>query len=60
MGLMAATAALALTVAVDSFFWQRALWPEGEVFFFNTVENKSKEWGVMPAHWCAGTHTIIF
>jgi hypothetical protein len=45
------TLALLTTVLVDSVFWGRWLWPEGVVLFFNTVENKSHQWGVMPPHW---------
>lgn len=50
-GMVAGSCSLALTVLVDSFMWRKLLWPEGSVLFFNTVLNKSKEWGVMPWHW---------
>ncbi|CAL8468707.1 g8247 [Coccomyxa elongata] len=51
IGLAAATASLLLSIFVDSIFWGRWLWPEGEVLWFNTAENRSSEWGVMPPHW---------
>eukprot|EP01068_Selenidium_serpulae_P019032 Selendium_serpulae@DN6503_c1_g1_i3.p1 len=51
-----------LSMLVDTFFWSGSkyskkspfpadiLWPEAAVFFFNTVLNKSHEWGISPWH----------
>lgn len=50
-GIAVSGVALAVSVLVDSYFWGRWLYPEGEVLLFNTVENKSSEWGVSPWHW---------
>ncbi|BET03438.1 unnamed protein product [Nesidiocoris tenuis] len=51
IGLATSIASILTSAAIDSYMWQRPTWPEGEVFYFNTVLNKSSEWGTMPFLW---------
>jgi alpha-1,6-mannosyltransferase len=43
-------------VLVDSVFWGTWVYPEGHVFYFNAILNKSVEWGVSPWHAYFTTH----
>ena len=51
VGGCAAAASLAASVAVDSFFWRRWLWPEGSVLWFNTAENRQVARTPKPMLW---------
>lgn len=50
-GLKSALAALAISVPLDSYLWQRPIWPELAGFYFNAIEGKSADWGTSPYYY---------
>ncbi|KAM5539258.1 hypothetical protein V8D89_007131 [Ganoderma adspersum] len=51
VGLISGIISAAITVLVDSYFWQQwPLWPELYGIYFNVIQGKSAEWGVEPFH----------
>jgi alpha-1,6-mannosyltransferase len=36
----------AVTLSLDSLMWNHWIWPELHVLWFNSVLNRSSEWGV--------------
>ena len=49
-GLHSAAIALAISIPIDSYFWQRPIWPELAGFFYNAIQGKSADWGTSPFH----------
>jgi alpha-1,6-mannosyltransferase len=47
-GLISALVALAISIPVDSYFWQRPIWPELAGFYYNAIQGKSADWGTSP------------
>ncbi|XP_024402319.1 dol-P-Man:Man(7)GlcNAc(2)-PP-Dol alpha-1,6-mannosyltransferase isoform X2 [Physcomitrium patens] len=46
-----AVLSIAVTCGLDSVVWRQWIWPEFQVLWFNSVLNRSTEWGVSPVHW---------
>ncbi|KAK1636494.1 Alg9-like mannosyltransferase family-domain-containing protein [Colletotrichum phormii] len=49
--LIAFSVALAVSIPLDSYFWQKPLWPELWGFYYNAVLGSSSDWGVSPWHY---------
>ncbi|KAL5320784.1 hypothetical protein ACEPPN_011594 [Leptodophora sp. 'Broadleaf-Isolate-01'] len=47
-GILSAIIALAISVPIDSFFWQKPIWPELAGFYYNAIQGKSADWGTSP------------
>mmetsp|Transcript_20582 Transcript_20582/g.31172 ORF Transcript_20582/g.31172 Transcript_20582/m.31172 type:complete len:522 (-) Transcript_20582:92-1657(-) len=50
LGITTGAICLFFTVTLDSHLWKYWVWPEGVVFYYNTVLGKSSDWGVSPWH----------
>lgn len=49
--MVAFAVALLISVPIDSYFWQRPLWPELWGFYYNAILGASSNWGVSPWHY---------
>ena len=55
IGVSTGISCLAIIIPYDSHMWRQWVWAEGQVFYYNTVLGKSKDWGVSPWHWYLST-----
>jgi alpha-1,6-mannosyltransferase len=51
VGVLTGLSSLVCTIPLDSLLWQRWVWPEGQVFYYNTILGKSSDWGTSSWHW---------
>ncbi|KXJ91457.1 glycosyltransferase family 22 protein [Microdochium bolleyi] len=42
---------LAVSIPIDSYFWQKVHWPELWGFYYNAIQGSSSEWGTSPWHY---------
>ena len=47
-GFGSALVALLVSVPIDSYFWQKPIWPELAGFYYNAIQGKSADWGTSP------------
>ncbi|CAN8296013.1 unnamed protein product [Cochlearia groenlandica] len=43
--------AVGLSIFVDSIMWKQFIWPEFKVLWFNSILNRSSDWGTHSIHW---------
>ncbi|KDQ52640.1 glycosyltransferase family 22 protein [Jaapia argillacea MUCL 33604] len=51
IALLVGLPSIAATVLVDSYFWDKLVWPEFGGIWFNVIEGKSSDWGISPWHY---------
>jgi alpha-1,6-mannosyltransferase len=49
-GIRCALVGLAISIPIDSYFWQTPIWPELSGFIFNALHGNSSAWGTSPYH----------